>query len=133
MNIGVNYKPNDDLPPKETVVRPVTSLTPGVKFDEGKLPWHLLPPDALDAVLDVLAYGAHKYSERNWEKGMDWNRPFSALMRHMWAYWRGEDYDKETGMLHTAHAAACILFLLAYQMRGIGVDNRPTGVAQDDD
>lgn len=106
---------------------PVTQHTPGVKFDEGKMPWHLLPPDVMEAILQVLDYGAVKYAPRNWEKGMAWHRPFSALMRHMWAYWRGEDYDKETGFLHTAHAACCILFLLGYQLRGIGEDDRPKG------
>lgn len=109
----------------------VTKETPGIKFDQGKLPWHLFPPDALDAILQVLDYGAVKYSPRNWEKGMAWSRCFSACMRHMWAYWRGEDYDPETGFLHTAHAACCILFLLGYQLRGIGEDDRAKGESND--
>lgn len=95
-----------------------------VKNDQGKLPWHLLPSDAVDDVLEVLQYGAAKYGERNWERGMDWSRPFSALMRHMWAWWRGETFDPESGKPHLAHAACCILFLLAYERRGVGVDNR---------
>lgn len=115
----LNYHP--DAPENLTT-------TGGTKNDTGKLPWHLLPPDALDAILGVLDYGALKYGDRNWEQGMAWNRPFSALMRHMWAYWRGEDYDPETGQLHLAHAACCILFLLGYQLRGIGEDNRPLGM-----
>ena len=97
----------------------------GVKYDTGKLPWHLLPPDALDEVLKVLDYGQNKYSARNWEHGMDWSRPFSALMRHMWAWWRGEKNDTETGFSHLAHAACCILFLLTYEIRSKGTDDRP--------
>jgi hypothetical protein len=95
-----------------------------VKNDQGKLPWHLLPSDAIDDTLEVLQYGAAKYGERNWERGMEWSRPFSALMRHMWAWWRGETYDQESGKPHLAHAACCVLFLLAYERRGVGVDNR---------
>jgi hypothetical protein len=95
-----------------------------VKNDAGKLPWHLLPSDAIDGVLEVLQYGAAKYGERNWERGMEWSRPFSALMRHMWAWWRGETYDPESGKPHLAHAACCVLFLVAYERRGVGVDNR---------
>lgn len=110
--------------------RPDMTLTEGVKFDKGKRPWHLMPADALDAILDVLEFGANKYGERNWEKGMAWNRPFSALMRHMWAYWRGEDFDPETNLPHLAHAGCCILFLLGYQLRGIGEDNRPKGLKE---
>lgn len=101
------------------------TTTGGVKFDNDKLPWHLLPGDALDEIARVLKHGALKYGERNWEQGMAWHRPFSAAMRHLWAYWRGEDYDQETGCLHLAHAACCVLFMLGYQLRGIGVDDRP--------
>ena len=96
----------------------------GVKHDQGKLPWHLLPGDAIDPVLRVLDYGATKYAPRNWEAGMDWSRPFGAMMRHMWAWWMGEDKDKETGESHLAHAACCLLFLLAYEQRRIGNDDR---------
>ena len=63
--------------------------------------------------------------ERNWEKGMKWGRPVGALMRHMWAWWQGEDKDAETGLSHLAHAACCILFLLSYELRKTGEDDRP--------
>jgi len=97
----------------------------GKKNDQGKLPWHLLAPDALDQIIWVLQHGASKYGERNWERGMHWSRPFSALMRHMWAWWGGETVDPETGISHLAHAGCCIMFLLAYEQRSIGSDDRP--------
>ena len=97
----------------------------GRKDDQGKAPYHLLAPELLDGTAQVLAFGAAKYAPRNWEKGMDWSRPFSALMRHMWAWWRGEDKDPETGMSHLWHASCCIMFLLAYEERKIGNDDRP--------
>jgi len=101
----------------------------GVKDDHGKAPWHLLPPDAMEEVLNVLSYGADKYAPRNWEKGMDWSRPFSAMMRHMWAWWSGEDNDRESGLSHLAHAACCVLFLLAYNKRFDGYDDRPHDIS----
>jgi hypothetical protein len=110
-------------PKHPSVVAPQV-YTEAVKNDADKLPWHLLPSDAIDDVLEVLQYGAGKYGERNWERGMEWSRPFSALMRHMWAWWRGETYDPESGKPHLAHAACCVLFLVAYERRGVGVDNR---------
>ena len=97
----------------------------GRKDDGGKAPWHLLPPDALNQIVQVLEFGARKYGDRNWERGMNWSRPFSALMRHMWAWWRGEDRDPETGLSHLAHAGCCLLFLLTYQGRATGKDDRP--------
>jgi len=100
----------------------------GRKDDQGKAPYHLLAPEYLDAAAQVLAFGAAKYAPRNWEKGMDWSRPFSALMRHMWAWWRGEAKDPETGFSHLWHAACCIMFLVAYEERKTGNDDRPNKV-----
>jgi hypothetical protein len=98
----------------------------GTKHDGGKLPMHLLAPELLEEVSRVLAFGAEKYAPRNWEQGMAWSRAFSALMRHMWAWWGGEDKDEETGFSHLAHAACCVMFLLAWERRGAGDDDRPS-------
>ena len=95
------------------------------KNDSGKDPWHLLPFDALLVVVQVLRHGAATYGDRNWETGLDYSRCFSAAMRHLTAWWAGEDNDPETGLSHLAHAACCLLFLLAYRTRGTGHDNRP--------
>jgi len=113
---------------REEVTPPATS---GVKFDTDKLPMHLLPPELLAGTAAVLDFGARKYTPRNWELGMEWHRPYSALMRHMWAWWGGEDFDPETGLLHTWHAACCIAFLMAYEQRKIGTDDRPKGAIND--
>ncbi len=102
-------------------------ITEGVKLDEGKDPWHLAPFDAIGAVVKVLAFGAKKYQPRNWEKGMDWSRLYSALMRHLVSWWAGEKADDDTGYSHLWHAGACIMFLIAYEIRGVGKDDRPVG------
>jgi hypothetical protein len=46
-------------------------------------------------------------------------------MRHLSAWWQGEDKDPETGMSHMLHAAWNALTLVAYELRGIGEDDRP--------
>lgn len=99
--------------------------TEGRKDDGGKPRYDLIPPEWLDGPAQVLTYGAAKYAPRNWEKGMRWGRPFAALMRHLWAWWRGEKADPETGYSHLWHAACCLMFLMAYEARGIGEDDRP--------
>lgn len=107
-------------------VQPEPEAQPeGRKDDAGKDPWDLVPFDAVREIVKVLAFGAKKYSERNWEAGMAWSRPFSACMRHLTAWWEGEDKDPETGISHLAHAGCCVLFLLAYSLRGKGKDDRP--------
>lgn len=97
---------------------------PAWKQDGGKPRMDLIAPEMLTATANVLAFGAAKYDERNWEKGMSWGRCFGAMMRHMWAWWGGEKADAETGYSHLHHAAACLMFLIAYEERQIGTDDR---------
>ena len=98
----------------------------GRKADEGKLPWALLPFDAIKQVVEVLHFGKKKYDARNWEKGIDYDRCFSAAMRHMTAWWEGETNDPESKLHHLAHAICCIMFLLAFELRAMfDFDNRP--------
>jgi Domain of unknown function (DUF5664) len=103
-------------------------INEGRKNDTGKLPYELIAPESLDAMAAVLAFGAIKYAPRNWEKGMAWGRLFGALMRHMWAWWRGELCDAESGMSHLHHALCCLMFLVAYEARKMGQDDRPVSV-----
>ncbi len=97
----------------------------GEKFDRGKDPWHLAPWDAFGAIVKILAFGAEKYAPRGWEEGMAWSRPWAACQRHLTAWWSGENTDPETGFSHLWHAGACIVFLIAYEIRGVGTDDRP--------
>ena len=97
----------------------------GLKFDADKARYDLIPPEIEEAIAKVLTFGAAKYGERNWELGMKWGRPYAALRRHMSAWWSGEDNDPETGMPHTWHAACCIAFIVAFEARGVGTDDRP--------
>ena len=96
----------------------------GVKFDADKARYDLIPPEIEEAIAKVLTFGAGKYGSRNWELGMRWGRPYAALRRHMAAWWRGEDNDPETGMPHTWHASCCMAFIVAFEARGIGTDDR---------
>lgn len=103
------------------------SGTGGVKADTGKDPWHLLPWDALREIVKVLAFGARKYAERNWEKGLPHSRTVPAALRHIVSWWQdGEQKDPETGLHPLAHAACEILFALAFEVRGRKeLDDRP--------
>jgi hypothetical protein len=100
----------------------------GLKSDAGKLGTHLLPTAPLEAIARVLDFGAAKYAPNNWRKGLAYSRVYGAVLRHLWAWWRGEDNDRETGLPHLAHAGCEILFLLDYhlgkQERRTVVDDR---------
>lgn len=107
----------------------------GVKFDDGKCRDDLLPPELEEAVAKVLDFGARKYAARNWEKGMDWSRPYAAARRHLRNWFARRDFghgpgnDKDSGYSDLHHAACNVAFLIAYEARGVGNDDRPNGVA----
>jgi len=94
-------------------------MAEGLKYDSDKTRYDLLPPELLEGVAQVLTFGAKKYSARNWESGINYGRVFGACMRHLWAWWRGERDDAETGMSHLWHAGCCIAFLITYEARGM--------------
>ncbi len=84
----------------------------GLKYDEGKLRYDLIPPSELAKLADVLTYGANKYGDNNWqklEKGKD--RYYAALMRHLELWRSGEEIDKESGRNHLSHALCNAMFL----------------------
>lgn len=95
------------------------------KADGGKPRYDLLPPELLHETARVLEYGAQKYEPNNWAQGADYGRYFAAMQRHLWAWWSGENSDPESDLPHLAHAACCLGFLMAYQNRGLGNDDRP--------
>lgn len=107
----------------------------GFKSDLGKPRMDLLPPMPLEMAAQVLTYGHEKYSNvhaafaNNWLQGMNWSRMYGAALRHLSAYWQGEDIDKESGLSHLGHALACILILAEYSDKKElyeKFDDRPT-------
>jgi hypothetical protein len=96
----------------------------GKKNDTDKLRFDLLPPEALEQLAAVYTYGCKEYGDRNWEQGIKWGRIFAAIMRHLWAFWRREDLDKESGLPHLAHAAWGCLTLLTYRTKHLKLDDR---------
>lgn len=85
----------------------------GRKDDAIKAKWHLLPKMAQESIVAVLTFGAEKYGDDNWRLVPEKRtRYFSAAMRHMWAWFMGEERDQESGLPHLAHAATCLMFLM---------------------
>lgn len=96
-----------------TEVRTVSSTggEKGVKEER----YDLLPWEALAKVARHYGVGAQKYAAHNWRRGYEWSKSYAALMRHLTAFWSGEDIDEETGSPHMAavvfHALALLTFM----------------------
>ena len=85
--------------------------TTGMKYDQDKLPYHLIDRSMLDTLASVLAYGAQKYAAENWRGGIEYSRLLGAAMRHLHAINDCEDFDEESGLPHVGHAMCCLMFL----------------------
>ena len=110
------------------VVRPLDKSKQhvGLRFNEGKLRYDLLPPKAIEEAVKVFTYGAQKYTFKDeqgnitydgsldWRRGMGWRSVIASLKRHVAAFERGEDKDPESGLMHMAHAIANAAFLIEY-------------------
>lgn len=90
-----------------------------VKYDDSKPDISQVRPEFIEGIAKALTYGAAKYSRGNWKKGNIASRYYSALQRHLCAFWRGEDRDSESGLGHLEHAGACLMML------GWLIKNRP--------
>jgi hypothetical protein len=117
--------PDNVQVPQETLEAIKKQFTgTALKFDDGKLPLHLLSTEAMNQTAAVLQFGADKYAAHNWRKGFVWSRPLAAAMRHITAFNAGEDKDPESGLSHLAHAACCIMFLLEFEKTHKELDDR---------
>ena len=96
------------------------------KNDAGKPQFDLLPLGLFSGVNDVLKHGAKKYGVGNWKKeDFLMSRAYNALLRHLIAFWGGEDTDKETGLSHLDHAMCNLIFLKYHHQNTPAADDRP--------
>lgn len=54
----------------------------GLRYNSGKLRYDLVHPEAHEGMIKVLTYGAIKYEDRNWERGMAWSNVIASMKRH---------------------------------------------------
>lgn len=82
-----------------------------LRYNQGKPQWSLVDFDSLEGLVHVLEYGAQKYARDNWKKGMPVTQVTESLMRHLFAFLRGEDLDSESGCRHISHVMCNVMFL----------------------
>lgn len=75
-------------------------------FLDDKLRWDLLPLEEIEEIVKVYTTGSKKYGENTWQNlpnGLQ--RYKAAMLRHLVAFEKGEEVDKETGCNHLAQVA----------------------------
>lgn len=53
----------------------------------------LIPISPLQELAVHFGRGARKYDAHQWRAGYEWSKSYSALQRHLAAFWKGQDYD----------------------------------------
>jgi len=73
-----------------------------------------------------MAEGAAKYGRHNYRAvGVRASVYFDATMRHLIAWWEGEDIDPDSGLSHVTKAMCSLAVLRDAQMQGMCTDDRP--------
>lgn len=85
------------------------------RYNDGKPRLGLIPPEIIIGIGQVLTFGAKKYDDNNWKKGLSDENCMSSCLRHLMAYQGGEEYDEESGISHLSHAACNLAFMLYFK------------------
>lgn len=125
----------------------------GLRFNTGKLKWGLVSWRAMSLMVQVLMYGAHKYTTfkldngdtitgaeisvedakglevitsgaNNWKGGLKWTEVAESLKRHLFAFLEGEDFDDESKLSHIGHIMCNAMFLGYMFLFRKDLDNR---------
>ncbi len=93
---------NKEIEVKEQPSDPLTGAKRG-KIDIS--PYSPVPyQEITDAYVRVADYGRAKYQNCwNWSLGLRRTQIIGSMLRHTFAYLRGEDNDVESGLSHTDH------------------------------
>ena len=97
----------------------------GLRFNSHKTRHDLVPAYAQEQYAKVMTAGFLKYGADNWRKGQAWSTVIASAERHLNAFKQGEDYDPETGQLHSAHLMCNAAFLTEFYKIYPEGDDRP--------
>lgn len=81
-----------------------------LRYNTGKRKWSLVDWQSLAPMVEVLEFGAKKYSPDNWKKGLDKKEILESMMRHLAALMDGEGTDPESGISHMGHIQCNAMF-----------------------
>ena len=89
-------------------------------------PYDLVPfQEMTEAYVRVAEHGAVKYAAWNWTKGLPRVQIIGSLLRHTFAYLRGQDRDPDSGLLHTDHTLWNAAALVHSVHHDVNDDRRP--------
>lgn len=92
----------------------------------GKAPMSTVSAPVLAEIGVAMLEGACKYGRHNYRAvGVRASVYYDALMRHIMAWWEGQDTDPDSGMPHIVKAVTTLVVLRDAQIQGMVEDDRP--------
>lgn len=90
------------------------------------LPYDLVPfQEMTESYVRVAEMGAKKYAPWNWTLGLSRVQLMCSMLRHIFAYLRGEECDPESGLCHADHILWNAVALVHNVYHGLEDDRRP--------
>lgn len=91
-----------------------------------KAPMSTVPANVMAEIGVAMLEGAAKYGRHNYRAaGVRASVYYDAAMRHLIAWWEGEDIDPDSGMSHITKLLACMTVLRDAMHQGMWEDDRP--------
>jgi hypothetical protein len=113
--------------PQSTYAKSYPDDNPKTAVGVTKVPLHLVPPVLYHHTAMAFADGARKYGPYNWrDKTVSSSVYVGAALRHLNAWWDGEDLSEDARVHHLGHVAACVAILLDAMSVNKLNDDRPT-------
>lgn len=94
------------------------------KRAENKPRLDLVPYRIIEAIARQMEYGAVKHGLHDWRKGLPWTERYASILRHMFAWGRGENIDPESKRPHLEAAATQLAMLMEYVATCPELDDR---------
>jgi len=104
----------------------MTTKNPKDSISVSKTPFSTLPSPVLAEVGVAMLEGARKYGRHNWRAAnASASVLYDAAMRHLTAWWEGEEIDPDSGLPHITKAIAGLMVLRDAQILDRYIDDRP--------
>jgi len=92
----------------------------------GKVPFSTVPSRVMAETGLAMLEGALKYGRHNYRvAGVRASVYYDAALRHLTAFWEGQDIDPDSGLPHIVKVIACMVVLRDSQVQENWVDDRP--------
>ena len=126
--------PNADAPApahRARMLHRLKAANPKDAIGVSKAPMSTVPAAVLAEVGVAMLEGASKYGRHNYRAaGVRSSVYYDATMRHLMAWWEGEDTDPDSGMSHITKAITSLVVLRDAMIQDMCTDDRPPRSAE---